>query len=55
MNMHVARTPPVCTAVRHTCCQGQTSDLTVRLDAARWYLFVSLKPEVLIDKLPILT
>ena len=31
----VARTPPVRTALTHTCCQGQTSGLTVRPDAAR--------------------
>ena len=32
MNIHIARTPPVRTAVRRTCCQGQTSGLTVRPD-----------------------
>ena len=38
MNIHVVRTPPVRTAVRHTCCQGQTSGLTVRPDGSRWIL-----------------
>ena len=33
-NIHVVRTPPVCTAVRHTCCQGQTSGLTGKPDRA---------------------
>ena len=36
INIHVVRTPPVRTAVRHTCCQGQTSGPTVRPDGARW-------------------
>ena len=35
MNNHVARTPPVRASVRHTCCQGQASDLLVRPDRAR--------------------
>ena len=38
MNIHVACTPPVRTALRHTCCQGQTSGLTVRPDATRWVI-----------------
>ena len=32
MNIHVPRTPPFRTAFPHTCCQGQTSGLTVRPD-----------------------
>ena len=35
MIIHVARTPPFHTAFTHTCCQGQTSCLTVRPDVAR--------------------
>ena len=35
MNIHDARTPPFRTASKHTCCQGQTSGLTVRPDVAR--------------------
>ena len=35
-NIHVARTPLVRTALTHTCCQGQSSGLSVRPDAARW-------------------
>ena len=36
---YVARTLPVRTAFTHTCCQGQTSGLTVRPDAARcWFI-----------------
>ena len=31
--------PPVHTAVRRTCCQGQTSGPTVRPNGARWILY----------------
>ena len=44
MNIHVARTPPSRTVFTHTCCQGQTSGLTVRPVVARWLFWVTNLP-----------
>ena len=46
MNIHVAGTPPVHIALTHTYCQGQTSGLTVRPDAARCHVMACANQSV---------
>ena len=47
MNIHVAPTPPFHTDPTHTCCQGQTSGLTAKPDAARCPHVVCMEPTLM--------